>query len=69
MRRCFGYAHIARNDGVVNLLAEIGAHVARDGIAETEVDQTFSNPGSQPIEGWYWFNVPETATVTGLPSL
>jgi len=39
--------------------------VIRDGIAETEVDQTFSNPGSQPIEGWYWFTVPTTATVTG----
>ncbi len=39
--------------------------VLRDGIAETEVDQVFSNPGSQPIEGWYWFTVPTTATVTG----
>ncbi|HSO38835.1 MAG TPA: VIT domain-containing protein [Labilithrix sp.] len=39
--------------------------VLRDGIAETEVDQVFSNPGSQPIEGWYWFTVPATATVTG----
>jgi Ca-activated chloride channel family protein len=39
--------------------------VLRDGIAETEVDQTFSNPGSQPIEGWYWFTVPSDAIVTG----
>lgn len=39
--------------------------VLRDGVAETEVDQTFSNPGSQPIEGWYWFTVPTTAMVTG----
>ncbi|HEY8073634.1 MAG TPA: VIT and VWA domain-containing protein, partial [Labilithrix sp.] len=39
--------------------------VIRDGIAETEVDQTFSNPGATPIEGWYWFTVPQTATVTG----
>ena len=39
--------------------------VLRDGIAETEVDQVFSNPGSQAIEGWYWFTVPTTATVTG----
>lgn len=39
--------------------------VVRDGIAETEVDQTFSNPGGQPIEGWYWFSVPPSATVTG----
>ena len=38
--------------------------VLRDGIAETEVDQTFSNPGSAAIEGWYWFTVPATATVT-----
>jgi Ca-activated chloride channel homolog len=39
--------------------------VVRDGIAETEVDQTFSNPGATPIEGYYWFTVPATATVTG----
>ncbi|HEU4536118.1 MAG TPA: VIT domain-containing protein, partial [Polyangiaceae bacterium] len=39
--------------------------VVRDGVAETEVDQTFSNPGGQPIEGWYWFTVPAAATVTG----
>ena len=39
--------------------------VLRDGIAETEVDQVFSNPGSQAIEGWYWFTVPTTAAVTG----
>ena len=39
--------------------------VLRDGVAETEVDQTFSNPGIQPIEGWYWFTIPTTAMVTG----
>jgi tetratricopeptide (TPR) repeat protein len=38
--------------------------VLRSGIAETEVDQTFSNPGGQPIEGWYWFTVPVDAIVT-----
>ena len=38
--------------------------VLRDGVAETEVDQTFSNPGGQPIEGWYWFTVPADAIVT-----
>ncbi|MEO6420268.1 MAG: VIT domain-containing protein, partial [Polyangiaceae bacterium] len=38
--------------------------VVRDGIAETEVDQTFSNPGAMPIEGWYWFTVPPTATIS-----
>ncbi len=37
----------------------------RGGIAETEVDQTFSNPGSQALEGWYWFTVPADAVVTG----
>lgn len=39
--------------------------VIRDGVAETEVDQTFSNPGGQPIEGYYWFTVPSAAMVTG----
>lgn len=38
--------------------------VLRNGIAETEVDQTFSNPGGQAIEGWYWFTVPSDAVVT-----
>jgi hypothetical protein len=38
--------------------------VVRDGIAETEVDQTFSNPRASPIEGYYWFTVPPTATVS-----
>ncbi|HEY8041920.1 MAG TPA: VIT domain-containing protein [Polyangiaceae bacterium] len=38
--------------------------VLRDGIAETEVDQTFANPGGQAIEGWYWFTVPPDAVVT-----
>jgi Ca-activated chloride channel homolog len=39
--------------------------VLRNGVAETEVDQTFSNPSGQPIEGYYWFTVPASATVTG----
>ncbi|WP_437925568.1 VIT domain-containing protein [Sorangium sp. So ce291] len=38
--------------------------VLRDGIAETEVDQTFSNPGGRQVEGWYWFTVPERAFVS-----
>jgi tetratricopeptide (TPR) repeat protein len=38
--------------------------VLRDGLAETEVDQTFGNPGGRNIEGWYWFTVPEGAIVT-----
>ena len=36
----------------------------RDGLAETEVDQTFANPGGREVEGWYWFTVPERAVVT-----
>jgi len=39
--------------------------VIRDGLAETEVDQTFFNPGGRPVEGWYWFSVPAGAHVTG----
>ena len=38
--------------------------VVRDGVAETEVDQTFSNPNGQAIEGWYWFTVPAQATIS-----
>jgi tetratricopeptide (TPR) repeat protein len=38
--------------------------VVRDGVAETEVDQTFSNPNGQAIEGWYWFTVPTSATIS-----
>ncbi|HJX52039.1 MAG TPA: VIT and VWA domain-containing protein, partial [Polyangia bacterium] len=37
----------------------------RSGIAETEVDQTFFNPGEREVEGWYWLTVPEGALVTG----
>jgi len=36
----------------------------RNGIGETEVDQTFSNPGGQAIEGWYWFTLPADGVVT-----
>ena len=35
------------------------------GVAETEVDQTFFNPGEREVEGWYWLTVPEGALVTG----
>jgi Mg-chelatase subunit ChlD len=38
--------------------------VIRDGLAETEVDQTFANPGGREVEGWYWFTVPDRAVVT-----
>lgn len=32
-----------------------------DELAETLVDQRFFNPSSVPVEGWYWFTVPEDA--------
>jgi len=34
-----------------------------DGIAATTVSQSFFNPGATPLEGWYWFTVPEGASV------
>lgn len=37
--------------------------VIRDGIAHTTVDQRFFNPSSVDVEGWYWFTVPEGASV------
>lgn len=37
----------------------------REGVSETEVDQTFFNPGERSVEGWYWFTLPEAASVTG----
>ncbi|MBN2191951.1 MAG: VWA domain-containing protein [Polyangiaceae bacterium] len=36
----------------------------REGLSETEVDQTFYNPGQRAVEGWYWFTVPRRASVT-----
>ncbi|MBX3182475.1 MAG: FecR domain-containing protein [Polyangiaceae bacterium] len=39
--------------------------VVRGGLAETEVDQTFFNPGGRDVEGWYWFTLPASASVTG----
>jgi Ca-activated chloride channel homolog len=35
----------------------------RDGIAHTTVDQRFFNPSGADLEGWYWFTVPEGASV------
>jgi len=35
----------------------------RDGVAHTTVDQRFFNPTSAEVEGWYWFTVPEGASV------
>ncbi|MGC4064731.1 MAG: VIT domain-containing protein [Polyangiaceae bacterium] len=39
--------------------------VLRDEMAETEVDQTFLNPSERDVEGWYWFQIPDSASVTG----
>lgn len=39
--------------------------VLREGLAETSVDQTFFNPAERSVEGWYWFTVPERASITG----
>ena len=30
-------------------------------LAETLVDQRFFNPASTPVEGWYWFTIPENS--------
>ncbi len=38
--------------------------VVREGLSETEVDQAFFNPGERDVEGWYWFTVPDDASVT-----
>jgi Ca-activated chloride channel family protein len=35
------------------------------GLAETRVDQRFFNPSDRAVEGWYWFTVPEGATLVG----
>ncbi len=36
----------------------------RDGVAETNIEQTFVNTTDVPLEGEYWFPVPEGAAVT-----
>jgi tetratricopeptide (TPR) repeat protein len=48
----------------LNIARQTVRAVIRDGLAETEVDQTFGNPGGRAIEGWYWFTVPPEAIVT-----
>lgn len=48
----------------LGIARQIVRAVVREGIAETEVDQSFSNPGAAAIEGYYWFTIPPTATVT-----
>jgi Ca-activated chloride channel family protein len=34
-------------------------------LAETLVDQRFFNPSSAPVEGWYWFTIPEGSMLVG----
>lgn len=47
----------------LQILSQSVRVLIRDGIAHTVVDQTFFNPTSDPLEGWYWFTVPEDASV------
>ncbi len=47
----------------LQILSQSVRIVIRDGIAHTVVDQRFFNPSSTPLEGWYWFTVPEGASV------
>jgi Ca-activated chloride channel family protein len=35
------------------------------GLAETRVDQRFFNDSDRDVEGWYWFTIPEGATLVG----
>ena len=37
--------------------------IIREGVAYTTVDQTFFNSAGSQVEGWYWFTVPEGASV------
>ncbi|MCA9702008.1 MAG: hypothetical protein KC431_31085, partial [Myxococcales bacterium] len=37
----------------------------QDGLAETRVDQRFFNPSDRPVEGWYWFTIPDNAMLVG----
>jgi len=48
----------------LQILAQEVKITVRDGIAHTLVDQRFFNPSSTPLEGWYWFTVPEGASVS-----
>lgn len=36
-----------------------------DALAETLVDQRFFNPSNRPVEGWYWFTIPDGAHLVG----
>ena len=35
------------------------------GMAETRVDQRFFNDAERDVEGWYWFTIPDGATLVG----
>jgi len=35
------------------------------GLAETRVDQRFFNDSDRNVEGWYWFTIPDGATLVG----
>jgi Ca-activated chloride channel homolog len=48
---------------VLEVRAQTVRAVIRDGVARTTVDQRFFNPGSAPVEGFYWFTIPEGAAV------
>lgn len=51
--------------GTLEISKQVVRATVREGLSETEVDQTFFNPGEHAVEGWYWFTVPERASVTG----
>ncbi len=47
----------------LHILTQEVRAIIRDGIAHTTVDQRFFNPSNSDVEGWYWFTVPEGASV------
>jgi hypothetical protein len=49
----------------LDITKQVVRAVVRNGLSETEVDQTFFNSGERDVEGWYWFTLPERASVTG----
>ena len=47
----------------LEIRAQYVSVLIRDGVARTTVDQRFFNPSSAPVEGYYWFTIPEGAAV------
>ncbi len=47
----------------LEIRAQYVSVLIRDGVARTTVDQRFFNPSSTPVEGYYWFTIPEGAAV------